>query len=74
MRWPRLRGALLRIALKRRLAVGLGVLVAAPGLALLLTDQPWESGLTDGLSFVLLATGAALVAAGVGGRRPDWME
>jgi hypothetical protein len=70
----RVRGVLLRLVLNRRVATALGVLVATPGLVLLGIDRSWESWLTDGLALVLLATGAALIAAGVAGRKPDWIE
>jgi hypothetical protein len=65
---------LLRLVLNRPAAVAAGAALAAPGGALLLHDFPWESGATDGLALVLLATGVALAWAGLTGRRPDWIE
>jgi hypothetical protein len=70
----RVRGVLLRLVLNRSAAVAAGAALAAPGTLLLLRDFPWESGATDGLGLVMLATGIALVWAGLTGRRPDWME
>ena len=64
----------LRLVLNRAAAITAGAVLAAPGAALLLHDFPWESGATDGLALVLLATGVALVWAGLTGRRPDWIE
>jgi hypothetical protein len=65
---------LLRLVLKRSGAIAAGAALAIPGAALLLRDFPWESGATDGLALVTLATGIALVWTGLTGRRPDWIE
>lgn len=70
----RLRGWLLRLVLRRPVAIGLGVVLLAPALWLMVQDLPWENAVTDGLGLILGATGAALVLAGVGGRRPDWID
>jgi hypothetical protein len=70
----RLRGVLLRLVLNRSAAVAAGAALVAPATLLLLRDFPWESGATDGLGLVMLATGIALAWAGLTGRRPDWME
>ena len=53
-------------------AVALGCAIAALGLLLVWRDYPWESGVTDGLSLVAVATGVAIAYAGLSGRRPDW--
>jgi hypothetical protein len=37
-------------------------------------DYAWEAWYTDGLALIGGATGAALILAGIGGRRPDWIE
>jgi hypothetical protein len=37
-------------------------------------DYAWESGVTDGLSLLAVATGIAIAWAGFSGRRPDWVE
>jgi len=70
----RIRGFLLRLVLKRRAAIVLGLLLIAPSAWLLAEDFAWESALTDGLGLVVGATGVALLVAGLGGRRPDWVE
>ena len=69
----RARGALLRLVRKRRLAVAVGVVLAAPAAWLQLSGR---SGVwwVDGLSLVLGATGAALIWTGVVGSRPDWID
>ena len=74
MTLKRLRGALLRLALKRPAAITLGLLMTAPAVWLLVQDLPWESPITDGLGLVLGATGVAFLLTGIGGRRPDWIE
>ena len=74
MHLKRLRGSLLRFALKRPAAITLGVLLAAPSVFLLFQELPWETPVTDGLGLVLGATGVTFLLAGVGGRRPDWIE
>ena len=70
----RVRGFLLRLVLKRRAAIVLGLLLIAPSVWLRAEDFSWESALTDGLGLVVGATGVALLFAGIGGRRPDWIE
>jgi hypothetical protein len=68
----RARGTLLRLVKRRPLAVGLGLLLAAPAVWLQLSGAgTWW---TDGLSVVLGATGVALVWSGLFGARPDWVE
>jgi hypothetical protein len=70
--WRRVRGLLLRVVLDRRAAVALGCAIAAPGVLLAWRDYAWETGVTDGLALLAIATGAALAYAGLSGRRPDW--
>jgi hypothetical protein len=70
----RLRGLLLRLVLKRAVAITAGLALLAPAVWLFVRDFRWESSVTDGLGLVLGATGAAFVLAGIGGRRPDWFE
>jgi len=70
----RLRGALLRLAFNRPVALvaGLACLGAAVWLAAI--DAPWEGWVSDGAGLVAGATGAALILVALGGRRPDWVE
>lgn len=70
----RLRGLLLRLVLNRPAAVGAGVLVALPGAVLMARDYAWETGVTDGLALLTVASGAALAWAGLSGRRADWVD
>ena len=70
----RLRGWFLRLALNRTLSIGLGLLLLAPAVWLFVGDYPWETPVTDGLQLVLGATGVAMLLAGLGGRRPDWVD
>jgi hypothetical protein len=68
----RARGAILRLARRRPLALLAGAAMLTPALWLRL-DGPgfWW---TDGLSLLLGATGAALIWAGLTGPTPDWTE
>jgi hypothetical protein len=70
----RLRGWLIRLVLNRTLSVALGALLLAPAVWMYVGDFPWETPITDGLQLVLGATGLALLLAGVGGRRADWID
>lgn len=70
----RLRGFLLRLVLNRVVSTGAGILLALPGALLVAGDYAWETGVTDGIALLTLATGVALAWAGVTGRRPDWVE
>jgi hypothetical protein len=70
----RLRGWLLRLVMNRAVAIAFGLVLMAPAAVLLLKDYSWESGVTDGLGLIIGATGIALLAAGLGGKRPDWIE
>lgn len=65
---------LLRLMLNRPFAIAVGAALASPGVVLLVDDYSWETGATDGFALVALATGIALVWAGVTGRRPDWID
>ena len=73
MRLKRLRGSVLRFALKRPAAIALGLMLVAPSAWLLVQDLPWESPVSDGIGLILGATGVAFLLAGIGGRRPDWI-
>ncbi len=70
----RARGALLRLAFDRRVGVAAGLALVTPAAWLRLADYRWESWLSDGLGLLCGATGAALVAFALGGRRPDWID
>jgi len=69
----RLRGLVLRLVLNRPLAIGAGLATAAPGVLLMVGDYAWESGVTDGLGLLAVATGVAIAWAGVTGRKGDWV-
>jgi len=73
-RGRRLRGWFVRLALNRRVSIALGLLLLAPAMWLFAGDYPWETPVTDGFQLVLGATGAAMLFAGIGGRRPDWID
>jgi hypothetical protein len=70
----RARGLLLRLILNRPLGFAVGLLLALPGGFLVVSDRPWESWVTDGLSLLFLATGLALIAAAITGRKADWID
>ena len=70
----RIRGLLLRLVFHRGLAILIGVALIAPAAWLLIEDYAWESGVTDGLALLALATGAALAWTGLTGRRADWID
>jgi hypothetical protein len=70
----RIRGSLLRLVLKRPVAIALGIALLCPSAWLLMRELPWESPATDGIGLILGATGAAFLLAGIGGRRPDWID
>ena len=70
----RLRGSVLRFALKRPAAIALGLLLVTPSVWMLTQDLPWESPSTDGIGLILGATGVAFLVTGIGGRRPDWID
>lgn len=74
MRLKRVRGAVLRVVLKRPAAVAIGLTLTTPSVWLLAQDLPWETPATDGLGLIAGATGVAFLLAGIGGRRPDWIE
>ena len=60
------------MVLNRPVAVALGGAIAAPGVLLVWRDYAWESGMSDGLALVVIATGVAIAYAGIRGRQPDW--
>ena len=70
----RTRGALLRVVLRRTPSLVAGLLLLIPVTVIALGDYAWESWVTQGLGLIVGATSAALVLAGLGGRRPDWID
>ena len=64
----------MRLVLRRPAAITLGLCLLAPAVYLMAFNLPWETGATEGVALILGATGAALLLAGIGGRRPDWVE
>ena len=70
----RVRGVFLRVSFNSRLAGAIGGLLLAPAVLVFAGDYAWETWITDGLGLVMGATGVALVLAGLGGRRPDWID
>ena len=70
----KIRGALLRVVLNRGPAIGLGSILALLGVWLWLSDFGREAWWTDGVALIVVATGSALILAGLGGRRPDWID
>jgi len=68
----RTRGALLRLARRRLVAIVAGLALVAPAVWIHLrgTSLWWA----EGLSLVLGATGAALVWTGLVGLKPDWVD
>ncbi len=70
----RARGALLRLAFDRRAAAFTGGLLTAACAGLRVFTFNWESRLSDGIGWLLGATGVALLLTAAGGRRPDWID
>jgi hypothetical protein len=60
--------------LNRTLSIVLGLILLAPAVWVWLGGYRWETPVTDGLGLLFGATGAALLFAGIGGRRPDWID
>ena len=69
----RARGALLRLARRRALAIVVGLTLAGPA-AWLEVSGGAAGWWVEGLSLILVATGAALVWMGMAGRTPDWTD
>ena len=69
----RVRGVLLRLVRRRRLAIAVGVTLAAPA-AWIEFNGGSGAWWVDGLGLVVGATGVALLWAGLTGARPDWVD
>lgn len=69
--WRRWRGAILRAAYRRPVALGVGAVLGAASFVLAGSDAPWWA---RGVALVGGATGVAFVLAGLLGRRPDWVD
>jgi hypothetical protein len=69
----RARGVILRLVRRRLLAVLVGAAMVAPAAWLEFSGQSGVWWL-DGLGLVFMATGAALIWAGLTGPKPDWID
>ena len=69
----RVRGVLLRLVRRRRLAIAVGVTLAAPAAWLEFSGGTGVWWL-NGLALVVGATGVALLWTGLTGTRPDWID
>ncbi len=74
LKGKRVRGWLLRLVLKRAVAVVIGIALLTPALWIFVGNPSWANQETNGIGVVLGATGAAFILAGLGGRRPDWID
>jgi nitrate/nitrite transporter NarK len=70
----RVRGWFIRLVLNRAASIGLGLILLVPALWLRFADYRWETPISDALGLIVGATGAAILFAGIGGRRPDWID
>ena len=68
----RVRGALLRLVRRRRLASAIGAALIVPAVWLELGG--YDAWWAEGLGLIAGATGAALLWTGVAGLRPDWTD
>ena len=69
----RTRGAILRLARRRRAAVVIGLALAVPAAIVQLSDR-YDAWWMEGLSLVAGATGIALIWSALVGPRRDWVE
>ena len=67
------RGVLLRLARRRPLAIVVGAMLAGPAAWLEFSGR-YDVWWMEGLSLVLLASGAALFWVGIAGSTPDWID
>ena len=73
MAFRRLRGLLLRLVRRRRVAIAAGLALATPA-AWLEFGARVDAWWADGLALVMGATGLALVWTGLTGVPPDWVD
>ena len=69
----RVRGVLIRLVRRRVLALSIGVALAVPA-AWIEFSGLFGRWWVDGLSLVAVATGVALIWAGLVGPGPDWVD
>jgi hypothetical protein len=69
----RLRGMVLRLARRRRVAISIGLLLAIPSAWVEFSGR-LDAWWIDGMALVAGATGLALVWTGITGVAPDWIE
>ena len=69
----RARGAILRLVRRRPLALTVGTALMTPAAWLEFSGR-FGAWWLEGLGLVLLATGTALVWAGITGPKPDWID
>ena len=70
----RLRGLVLRLAYRRKLALVSGVVCLAGAFWLATNDYSWEGSFSSGFGMIVGATGMALVFMALSGRQPDWED
>jgi hypothetical protein len=69
----RARGVLLRLVRRRRLAIVVGLALAAPSAWVEFSGRA-NAWWMEGLALVVLATGLAVFWTGVTGPSPDWVD
>jgi hypothetical protein len=72
----RLRGAILRLVRRRRLAIIVGLALALPAAWVEFSGRAviYDAWWVDGLALVVGATGLALFWTGLTGGSPDWVD
>jgi hypothetical protein len=69
----RARGAILRLVRRRRLAIAVGLALAAPAAWLEFSGRA-SAWWMEGLALVIGATGLAVFWTGLTGASPDWVD
>ena len=69
----RVRGALLRLARHRRSSLVAGLILAVPAAWVQISGR-FDAWWVEGLSFVCVGIGIALVWNAVAGNQPDWID